>query len=105
MIYALTFVNRLYHITCTQTNTGYLYSMSLVLHIVFTHSSILRQHGVYEISFTFIVSIRKMDETYLARRKALSVAVAALCLETGFGSASEDALANLTEMIQSCRLF
>ena len=46
-----------------------------------------------------------MDETYLARRKALSVAVAALCLETGFGSASEDALGTLTEMIQSCSLF
>ena len=36
-----------------------------------------------------------MDETYLARRKALSVAVVALCLEMGFGSASEDALAKI----------
>ncbi|XP_065886863.1 transcription initiation factor TFIID subunit 8-like [Dysidea avara] len=42
-----------------------------------------------------------MDDTYVARRKALTVAVAALCLEAGYGSATDNALATFTEMIQS----
>ena len=46
-----------------------------------------------------------MDDTYVARRKALTVAVAALCLEAGYGSATDNALATFTEMIQSCKLF
>jgi len=45
-----------------------------------------------------------MDDSYVARRKALTVAVAALSLETGYGSATQDALATFTEMIQSCKL-
>ena len=40
----------------------------------------------------------------MARRKALTVAVAALCLESGYGNATENALATFTEMIQSCKL-
>jgi len=45
-----------------------------------------------------------MDDSYVARRKALTVAVAAICLETGYGNATQDALATFTEMIQSCKL-
>ena len=43
-----------------------------------------------------------MDGHAKSRRKALKVAVAALCREVGFGSAEESALETLTEMLQSC---
>lgn len=38
-----------------------------------------------------------------SRRKALKVAVAALCSEVGFGMMEESALETLTEMLQSCK--
>ena len=38
-----------------------------------------------------------------SRRKALSVAVSALCAETGFQSADKLALETLTEIMQSCK--
>ena len=43
-----------------------------------------------------------MDALSRSRRKALKVAVGALCLEVGFGIAEESALETLTEMLQSC---
>lgn len=42
-----------------------------------------------------------MDAFARSRRKALKVAVGALCKEVGFGMAEESALETLTEMIQS----
>lgn len=42
-----------------------------------------------------------MDALARSRRKALKVAVGALCLEAGFGIAEESALETLTEMLQS----
>ena len=44
-----------------------------------------------------------MDANARSRRKALKVAVGALCTEVGFGMAEESALETLTEMLQSCR--
>ena len=41
----------------------------------------------------------------IPRRKALKVAVSALCSEVGFGQAEHSAVETLTEMIQSCELF
>ena len=46
-----------------------------------------------------------MDALARSRRKALKVAVGALCLEVGFGIAEESALETLTEMLQSCRFY
>lgn len=43
-----------------------------------------------------------MDATELARRKALQVAIANLCVEAGFISMEKDALGTLTEIAQSC---
>lgn len=45
-----------------------------------------------------------MDAHARSRRKALKVAVGALCTEVGFGMAEESALETLTEMLQSCKL-
>lgn len=42
-----------------------------------------------------------MDAHARSRRKALKVAVGALCKEVGFGMAEESALETLTEMLQS----
>lgn len=42
-----------------------------------------------------------MDANARSRRKALKVAVGALCTEVGFGMAEESALETLTEMLQS----
>ena len=39
------------------------------------------------------------------RRKALKIAVSALCSEVGFGQAEHSAVETLSEMIQSCELF
>lgn len=46
-----------------------------------------------------------MDGVELARRKALQVAVAALCVEIGFVSADKDAMGTLSEILQSCKQF
>lgn len=43
-----------------------------------------------------------MDGHSKSRRKALKVAVGALCTEVGFGIAEESAIETLTEMMQSC---
>ena len=45
-----------------------------------------------------------MDAHAKSRRKALKVAVGALCTEVGFGMAEEAALETLTEVLQSCKL-
>ena len=45
-----------------------------------------------------------MDALSKSRRKALKVAVGALCTEVGFGMAEESALETLAEMMQSCKL-
>ena len=50
---------------------------------------------------TFFLSFR-MAESVCTRRKALKVAVAALCCENGFSYAEDAVLETLTEMIQSC---
>lgn len=42
------------------------------------------------------------DAHAASRRKALKVAVAALCSEVGFGMAEDSALETLTEMLQAC---
>ena len=44
-----------------------------------------------------------MDGHAKSRRKALKVAVGALCTEVGFGFAEESVLETLTEMLQSCK--
>lgn len=44
-----------------------------------------------------------MDGVELARRKALQVAVAALCVDVGFLSADKEAMGTLSEMLQSCK--
>lgn len=46
-----------------------------------------------------------MEETELARRKALQASVAALCVEVGFTTADKDSMGALSEILQSCRLF
>ena len=45
-----------------------------------------------------------MDAHAKSRRKALKVAVGALCTEVGFGMAEESALETLTEVLQSCKV-
>ena len=45
---------------------------------------------------------REMVHPDIPRRKALKVAVSALCSEVGFGTAENSAIESLTEMIQSC---
>ena len=44
-----------------------------------------------------------MDEISTAKRRALYVAVAALCTEIDFGGAEKAALESLVEILQSCR--
>ena len=46
----------------------------------------------------------KAESVEMARRKALQIAVAALCVEAGFVSADKDAMGTLSEIIQSCEL-
>ena len=43
-----------------------------------------------------------MDSAEIARRKALQVAIANLCVEAGFTSVEKEALGTLTEIAQSC---
>lgn len=40
---------------------------------------------------------------FTSRRRALKVAVGALCHEVGFGAADDSVLETLTEALQSCR--
>ena len=44
-----------------------------------------------------------MNEVYDSKRRALYVAVAALCTEVGYTDAEKPALESLVEMMQSCR--
>ena len=44
------------------------------------------------------------DGHAVSRRKALKVAVAALCSEVGFGMAEDAAIETLTELLQACKL-
>lgn len=43
------------------------------------------------------------DPRESSRRKALKVAVSALCHEAGFEKAEDSSLETLTEMLQSCK--
>lgn len=43
------------------------------------------------------------DQHAASSRKALKVAVSALCSEIGFQAAEESAIETLTEMLQSCK--
>ena len=47
----------------------------------------------------------EMDGHARSRRKALKVAVGALCTEVGYGMAEESCLETLTEMLQSSTYF
>lgn len=44
-----------------------------------------------------------MAELYDSKRRALYVAVAALCTEVGYTDAEKPALESLVEMMQSCK--
>ena len=44
-----------------------------------------------------------MESAEIARRKALQVAIANLCVEAGFTSVEKEALGTLTEIAQSCK--
>ena len=44
-----------------------------------------------------------MEKVEVTRRKVLQTAIAALCVEAGYGSVEKHALGALTEATQSCK--
>ena len=64
---------------------------------------ILTVKEIFKITALHLKQYFTMDSHARSRRKALKVAVGALCKEVGFGMAEESSLETLTEMLQSCK--